>query len=117
MSDRMDKVNSEVGHKVDEYILREMDMPRDIFVSITKVKTSRDLRYAAIYITVIPDNRRGTALKVLRKENSRIHSYLKKNLHMKYVPKVNFQIDDQEVYGQEMDTLLSSLNTDTDDQS
>lgn len=116
MSERMLQVNTVIRQYVDEFFIREMEMPRDLFVSITKVKTSKDLRYSTIYLTVIPDNKRGTALRLLRGQRGRIHKYLKKHLHMKYIPRVQFNIDGQEAYGQQMDRLLEDIHNDSDDQ-
>ena len=65
MSERMELVNANIHKYIDEYILREIDLPRDLFVTLTRVETTKDLKFSKIFLSVIPDNKRGTALRIL----------------------------------------------------
>jgi ribosome-binding factor A len=105
----MDQVNNLIHTTINEFLSKEMEMPINTFVTISKVETSKDLRHAKILISVIPDNKRGSALRVLNKNSSRIQKYLSKNTKIKFIPKINFGIDSELVIGNEMDQILDNL--------
>jgi ribosome-binding factor A len=116
----MDQVNELIHHKVSEFLARELETPADVFITLSRVETSPDLRHSRVFVSVIPDNKRGTGLRLLRASRGRLQKYLGKSIHMKYVPKVNFMIDSQAVYGNEIDRLMAGLDIqpeETDDDS
>jgi ribosome-binding factor A len=110
MSQRIEKINELLRQKLSESIIKELEFPPNTFVTITKVETTPDLKYAKIFITVLPDNSRGTALEILRKNSHHLYKILQKKLMTKFTPNLNFLIDEQELYAQDIDKLLDEIN-------
>ena len=108
-SERMLKVNELLFHKISEYTAKEVETPSDVFITLSRVETSPDLRHARVFISVIPDNKRGTALRIMKKHQGRLKKYLGQYLKMKFTPNPTFVIDSQLVYGNEIDRLLDSI--------
>ncbi len=98
--DRMKQVNELIHHQVAELLLREVELPIGTFVTITRVETTRDLRYATVYVTAIPDGKRVTIMKSLNRGRSDIQKALGGKIQMKFTPRVHFEFDSGEITAQ-----------------
>jgi len=78
-------------------------------VSITKVDTSKDLRYTKIFISVFPETEVNYATKTLKKEMFRIQKNFNQKFHRKYFPKINFQTDDTGNKITQLDEIFDQL--------
>lgn len=107
---RMSQVNELIRSKINEFITRELEIPSEYFITLTRVDTAPDLRHTKAFINVIPDNKRGSALRLLRTNQKNIQKYIGRNIAMKFTPKISFEIDSQAVYGNEIDQLLDSID-------
>lgn len=90
---RIAQLNELIKHELGILLVREIEFPRDMFTTITRVEVSVDLRYAAVYIGVIPEQKRGTALEIMRKARHHIQHLLNKRLSMRSIPQLRYKID------------------------
>lgn len=97
---RMEKVNELVQHAVAEIILREIELPLGVFVTVTHVETSRDLKHANVYMTVLPDSKRVSSIKHIEQRQGLIQKELGKRVSFKFTPKLHFQFDEAEMKAQ-----------------
>lgn len=109
MSHRIEQVNSLILREVSSLILTEADLPKGIFVTVSRVETSRDLRYAKIFITILPEGKTGTALEKLQSKIGLIQSGLNDYLSMKPIPRIRFVVDDVEKKAGDIDNLLDRI--------
>lgn len=109
-SNRMEQINHLIHTKINEFLSKDLEMPLNTFITVSKVETSKDLRHAKVLISVIPDNKRGTSLRLLNKNNKRIQKYIGQNTKIKFIPKIKFEIDSEIVIGNEIDQLLDTIN-------
>ena len=93
MNQRILKVNKLIKQEVGKIILIEADFPRDIILTITKVKTSQDLRYADVFISVLPSDKEIEVMELLKEDIYFIQQKLNQRLHMKPLPRIKFVID------------------------
>ncbi|MDA3814819.1 MAG: ribosome-binding factor A, partial [Patescibacteria group bacterium] len=93
MSQRTEKVNSLLQEKIAEIIQKELSLKPSVFVSISKVDTSPDLRYAKVFLSVYPVTESNYIEKTFQKEIHRIQKALNAKLHMKILPKIVFQLE------------------------
>lgn len=107
---RMSQVNELLRSKINEFMTKDLEVPSDYFITLSRVDTAPNLRNARVYISVIPDNKRGSALRLLKKSHGRLQKYVGSHIAMKFTPKFQFVIDDQLVYGNEIDILLSGID-------
>lgn len=108
-SHRMEQVNELLRVHISTFFARDIEFPQDVFITLSRVETTRDLKHAKVLVSVIPDNKRGTGLRVLKKYRSRLQKYVSSKVKMKFTPAIHFGIDSQEVYGNEVDRILDSL--------
>ena len=109
MSQRIERINELVRQELGRFIMREVELPENSLVTITRVETTPDMKNAKVYVTILPDNLRGTILELLRKNNRQLHELLKAEIENKIVPNFNFLIDDQEVYANKIDRILDEI--------
>lgn len=107
--DRMRKVNELIHHAVSEIILRDIELPLDVFVTITSIQTTRDLRHATVYITVLPDQKRVSSIKILQKRQPFIQKQLGKKIKIKFTPQLHFQFDEGQIKAQDIYTAIDSI--------
>lgn len=109
MSQRIEKINELIRQKLAIIIRKELEFAPNSLVTITKVQTSSDLKFCKVFITVFPEYYRGTALEILRKNRGNLHKLLGNQLTTKFIPNLNFLIDEQEVFATEVDKLLDEI--------
>ena len=93
MNQRILKVNKLIKQEVGKIILIEADFPKDIILTITKVKTSQDLRYADVFVSVLPVDKEAEIMELLKEEIYFIQQKLNQKLYMKPLPRIKFVID------------------------
>ncbi len=109
MSDRVQKVNSLIQQHISEIIIRELSLKEGVFITIPKVDTSADLRYARVFVSIYPEKEIGYAQKTLEKEIYKIQGILNKLLHMRPLPKIEFRVDMTESKADEIEKLLKEI--------
>ena len=68
MSSRINRVNELIRTTIAEIISREIELPLGVFVTVVKVDTSRDLRYARVFVSVFPEKKFGKTMEFLQKK-------------------------------------------------
>ena len=96
MSDRMLQVNAKLQKLLAEIISQKIKDPFEFFITISNVECSRDLKFAKIFVEVLPFNKSEEALLFLQKNQNYMRNLLGKDLKMKFTPKLNFFIDDSD---------------------
>ena len=109
MSQRILKVNKLIKQEVGKIILIEADFPRDIILTITKVKTSKDLRYADIFVSVLPSDKEIEIMELLKEDIYFIQQKLNKKLQMKPLPRIKFVIDKSGKDVSRIDELIEEI--------
>ena len=84
--------------------------PRLGFVTVTGVDVSPDLRNAKVYVTVLGEKEdQKETLAGLASATGFYRYQLKKDLSLRYIPELQFQIDSSLEYGLHIEKLLDSL--------
>jgi len=105
--DRIKKLNSLLLEETNELILEEVEFPEDTLVTITSVETSKDLHYAKVFLSVLPPQNKEKVLKILKASN--IQNLLFRKLTTKFIPKLQYYIDDTEEKAESIESLLDQL--------
>lgn len=82
--------------------------PKDFIVTIISVNASADLRYAKISISVIPENRAGSALKYMRNNLKKLTKGLHDKLFMRPLPKLSVVLDEGERHAARIEKIIAS---------
>lgn len=88
--ERVQRVNQLIKKELAQIILREINFPRYILVTVTRVETSRNLIHSKIYISVMPNDEKQSVLESLNDKIYDIQHQLNKRLKMRPVPKIQF---------------------------
>jgi len=111
MINRLDKINELVKQEVGKIMLKEIDIPNNVLVTITKSKTEPNLRKATIYFTTLPQGMSPTVLRELELNIYDIQKALNRKLHMKPVPRIEFKTDKQAQAEQKIFEILGDDKT------
>lgn len=115
-SNRIGRINEEIQRELAE-LIRSLKDPRvQTMITITRVETTPDLRYAKVMISVMEDAKEKEALKGLRSAGGWLRRELGSRLQLRYTPELVFELDDSLKYGAHMFDLLSKLNIAHDDE-
>lgn len=110
MSARTTKINELIRQHINEIILKDLSLKAGVFVTISKVDTTPDLRYTRIFVSIFPEKEIVYAEKTLAKELYRIQGALNKKLYMRPLPKIQFITDMTESKADEIEKLLKNIS-------
>lgn len=100
-SNRIGRINEEIQRELSAQLRRLKD-PRVSqvgMVSVTRVDTTGDLRYARVYISVLDKSREKDVLKGLKSASGFLRRELGRALQLRYTPELQFIGDDSIQYG------------------
>ena len=106
MTQRILKINKLIKQELGKIIFTDVDFPKNIILTITKVDTSADLRYADVFISVLPDEMDIEIEKKLKESIYFIQGKLNRKLHMKPLPRIRFIIDKSGKYVEKIGKLI-----------
>lgn len=109
-SNRIGRINEEIQREL-AALLRGLKDPRvqQTMISITRVETTPDLRYAKIFVSFLDRDRAKEALKGLRSAGGYLRRSLGASLQLRYTPELLWVEDDSIRKGAQMLELLSTL--------
>ncbi len=110
MNLRLKKVNELIKQEVGNIIIRELDIDREILITITKAEVSADLRYADVLVSVLPSEKKQSTLRSLNKNVYSLQQKLNKKLTMKPVPKIRFKLDTAGEYVSRIDEVIREIH-------
>lgn len=107
-SNRIGRINDEIRRELAAQ-LRTLKDPRVSqvgMVSITRVDTTNDLRYAKVYVSVLDKAREKDVLKGLKSASGFLRREMGRALQLRYTPELQFIGDDSIQHGARILELL-----------
>jgi len=114
---RMARVNDLIRKEISELILREVRDPRlSGLLSVTRVETSPDLRYAKVFVSLMgSDEEKRQAEDGLAAASGFLRRGLGERVILRYIPQLTFRLDDSIEEGSRMLELIKQVApTDTE---
>jgi ribosome-binding factor A len=112
MSQRTEKVDELLRQEIGSIVARDLADPRVGFVTITSVETTRDLRHAKVWVSVIGQpEERDAAVGALRHAMPFIRHELGKRLRIKRIPDLHVHLDDTAERGTRILQLLAEIDS------
>lgn len=104
---RINRINDEIQKELSA-LFRELKDPRvsQGMVSITRVDTTADLRYAKIYVSALDKGQEKEILKGLKSASGYLRRELGHTLQLRYTPELQFVGDDSIQHGAHILELL-----------
>ena len=113
MKIKTERVNSELQRQIAKIIAHDIKDPRlgSCIVSVTKVSTTPDLKYAKVYLSVYAstEEERISALDTVKRSKTFIRNMLKDAVQIRLLPELNFILDTSVDYGMKIDSLLAKI--------
>ena len=109
MSERVVRINELIRGHVGTILGREITFKPGVFVTITKVEVSRDLRHAKVSVSVFPEDAEDYVMKTLAKEKGGMQGKLNRKLYMKPMPALTFVFDGTESSAQEVEDIFKEI--------
>lgn len=107
---RIDKINGEIRDELSE-LFRAVKDPRvqNTMVSITRVETTGDLRYAKVSVSVLEKSREKEVIKGLKSAGGYLRRQIGANMGLRYTPELVFEADDSIEHGAHILEVLKSI--------
>ena len=94
MSQRTDRLDSQIRQELMDLLQREMKDPRLGFATITRVETARDLGHARVWVSVLgTDLERERSMGALRVATPWLRRKLGERLSLRHVPELTIRQD------------------------
>ncbi|MBU4351362.1 30S ribosome-binding factor RbfA [Patescibacteria group bacterium] len=103
------RLNELVKEELGKIILREIEFPIGIIVTITRVETSSDLNSARVYIGIFPEKFAQESLRTLNQQIYFVQQKLNKKLNMRPVPKLIFRQEKETIKAGRVEELLEQV--------
>ena len=109
-SNRIGRINEEIQKELSN-LIRNLKDPRvqDTMISITRVETTPDLRYAKIYASFLQQDKAADVIKGLKSASGYLRRELGQKLKLRYTPELVWELDDSITYGAKMLELINNL--------
>ena len=107
---RLDRVNQLIKEEVSMLLQRELKDPRLGFVTVTEVDTSKDLRQAKIFVSVLGgDEQWKASMTALTSARGFIRNWLRQHLDLRVTPELVFHPDRSMEHAARIQALLKEL--------
>lgn len=107
---RLEKVSHQIKDEISLIFLHKIQDPNFSLLTVTNVKVSPDLRQAKVYLSVFNKEMRDEVLDKVTQMKGLIRSHLAKKIRMRYVPELEFFIDDTIDYVEKMEDLFKKIH-------
>ncbi|MGI6103101.1 MAG: ribosome-binding factor A [Patescibacteria group bacterium] len=105
-SHRMERVDAHLQRRLGELIAEEYDVGNDL-VTVSRVRTTRDLRQADVYL--VASDRTDEHVAALQQLAPRLQDTLKPELNFKAIPRLTFRNDAEQAEITRVEELLEDL--------
>lgn len=106
---RMKQVDELILRSLSNIIRKYIDMPNDVFFTITRVITSPDLALAKIFYVSMPEEKHPILANIIKKNRKLICCELEDDIVLRKIPRLKFIFDKKEVEAYRIDDLLQKL--------
>lgn len=112
-SNRMNKIDEELRKEIGTIISTELKNPHLTgLISVTKVKTTPDFRFARVYVSMINEKSKKENLSILKQSSGYIRSAIAKRINLRTTPELVFEFDESIEYGSRIDEILKDITKD-----
>lgn len=108
---RMERIDSEIQKTLSNIFTYEIKNPNlnNVFITVTSVKTTPDLKFCKVYLSIFPDNNKEIVFNEIKNCIPFIRKAVAKKINLRICPEFNFYIDDSLEYSKKMDDLFSKI--------
>ena len=90
MSKRIQRVNQLIKEEISQILLREVEFPSGVLITVTRVESSVDLNQAKVYISCLPEEKASRVFQILNRQVYELQQKLNQRLQMRPIPRIKF---------------------------
>lgn len=119
MSKRIPKVNTLIKRELSQLLLKEIEFPQNVLVTITRVETSPNLIESKVWVSVMftphqnfgvgPEEKIERILQILNKNIYFLQQKLNKRLKMRPLPRIKFLKEKKTKEAGQVEEILERL--------
>jgi len=109
MGKRIQRVNQLIKKELSQILLKEVDFPKDILVTLTGVETSVDLSGVKVYVSIMPEGKIKEIIKILNRNLKQIQQKIGERLKLRIIPKIRFVEEKKTREAARIDELLERV--------
>lgn len=108
---RLDRVNQLIKEEISTLLQRELKDPRLGFVTVTAVETSKDLRTAKVFVSVLGgEDQWAGSLAALGSARGFVRNWLRQHLDLRVTPELEFRADRSMEHAARIHQILRELD-------
>ena len=109
--DRIDRVNNQILDILGDILIKHINLRHLGFITFTKIDTTRDLRIAKVYYSVINPKFSKEKINIeINKHRKPFKKYMSPELTMKHTPDLRFYFDNTYEYTEYVSKLINNLD-------
>ena len=112
MSKRILKINELLKRQLGQLFLKEIEFPKGVLVTITRVETSPDLKEAIVSISAMPSSGNKKVQEILKYCIYNLQQEINKRLRMRPIPKIVFREEKKVGEAAKIEELLEKIKID-----
>ncbi len=110
MNLKIERLNNLIMREVSIILEREVKDRGIEFVTVTAVKTTSDLSFSKIYVTILNDEKRDEIMKSLKGASGFIRKILADRIEVRHIPKLEFIYDESIEYGRRIEDKIKEIH-------
>jgi len=109
-NNRLGRIDEELKKEISSIINYELKNPKVTgLISITRVKTTPDLKYAKVYVSILQAKNTKETFINLKKSAGYIRTEIAKRINLRITPELVFVLDDSMEYGTRINKILEEI--------
>jgi ribosome-binding factor A len=109
---RMKQIDELISRSLSNIIREEVDLPDDVFFTITKVITVKDLEFAKVFYITQPEEKHAIVANIIKKSKKIINERLEDDIIIRKLPKFKFIFDREGAEAFRIDEKVQKLTKD-----
>jgi ribosome-binding factor A len=109
MKERTKRLNEMISRFMSSIFLKELELPKGVFLTVIKTEISKDLRSVKIYVSIFPQKESKNILKILNARKRFFRWKLGELLKIKFVPEIFFKEEKGMKRDDEVEMILEEL--------
>lgn len=108
-STRIAQINQFILRGLGSLLTKEVEFPKECLVTIRRVETSRDLRHASVFLSILPLHFQSEVLRILGRAKRNLQENLGTKLQTKFIPHLRWIVDPSEDHADRLSRILDGL--------
>ena len=112
-NNKLNRIDEELKKEISNIINYNLNNPKVTgIISVTDVKTTPDLRFSRVYVSILNAKNTKASLAALKKSAGYIRTEIAKKINLRLTPEFVFLLDESMEYGAKIDSILNDIMKD-----